>query len=53
VHGHTLTEDGVPELRPNRLNLDTGACFGGPLTAAVFDDSAASPLTFIRAAHRH
>jgi serine/threonine protein phosphatase 1 len=47
VHGHTPTETGRPELRPNRLNLDTGACFGGPLTAAVFDQSAAQPLAFI------
>jgi len=47
VHGHTPTEDGVPELRRNRLNLDTGACFGGPLTAAVFDQGTAGPLAFI------
>jgi serine/threonine protein phosphatase 1 len=47
VHGHTPSEDGAPELRPNRLNLDTGACYGGPLTAAVFDESAAEPLAFI------
>jgi serine/threonine protein phosphatase 1 len=53
VHGHTPIKNRVPKLRPNRLNLDTGACFGGPLTAAVFDESAASPLAFIRAPHRH
>jgi serine/threonine protein phosphatase 1 len=47
VHGHTPTEEGVPELRPNRLNLDTGACYGGPLTAAVFEEGAAGPLAFI------
>jgi len=45
VHGHTPTE--VPELLPNRLNLDTGACFGGPLTAAVFDPRTTGPLAFI------
>jgi serine/threonine protein phosphatase 1 len=47
VHGHTPLETGRPELRPNRLNLDTAACFGGPLTAAVFDDSRIGPLAFL------
>jgi serine/threonine protein phosphatase 1 len=35
VHGHTPTEDFEPELQPRRINVDTGACFGGPLTAVV------------------
>ncbi|MFX6357501.1 hypothetical protein ABTF91_20165, partial [Acinetobacter baumannii] len=35
VHGHTPTGSGLPDLRPNRLNLDTGACFGRALTAAL------------------
>jgi serine/threonine protein phosphatase 1 len=39
VHGHTPLPAGVPDLRGNRLNLDTGAVYGGPLTAAVFDDT--------------
>jgi diadenosine tetraphosphatase ApaH/serine/threonine PP2A family protein phosphatase len=47
VHGHTPVESPVPELRANRLDLDTGACFGGPLSAAVFDEGAAGPLAFI------
>ena len=47
VHGHTPLATGVPDLRRNRLNLDTAACFGGPLTAAVFDDKEAGPLAFI------
>jgi serine/threonine protein phosphatase 1 len=47
VHGHTPLETGLPEHLPNRLNLDTGAVFGGPLTAAVFDDSAVGPIAFI------
>jgi len=47
VHGHTPLETGLPDLRPNRLNLDTGAYFGGPLTAAVFCDDVAEPLAFI------
>jgi len=47
VHGHTPVETGSPDLQPNRLNLDTGAYFGGPLTAAVFCDDLAEPLAFI------
>ena len=49
VHGHTPSMTGEPELRPNRLNLDTGAVFGGPLTAAVFDDTQIAPLAFLQA----
>lgn len=39
VHGHTPTEDFFPEQDgepARRINLDTGACFGGRLTAAKF-----------------
>ena len=35
VHGHTPTSDFKPHANPCRINVDTGACFGGPLTAAV------------------
>jgi serine/threonine protein phosphatase 1 len=31
VHGHTITE--APELRPNRIGIDTGAFFSDRLTA--------------------
>ncbi|MFT4027693.1 MAG: metallophosphoesterase family protein [Novosphingobium sp.] len=31
VHGHTITE--TPDLRPNRIGLDTGAYYSGKLTA--------------------
>jgi serine/threonine protein phosphatase 1 len=47
VHGHTPTASGRPDLRANRLNLDTGACFGGELTAAAFRDHAARPAFFV------
>jgi serine/threonine protein phosphatase 1 len=47
VHGHTPQESGRPDLRANRVNLDTGAVYGGPLTAAVFDDKAMRPRAFI------
>lgn len=35
VHGHTPTKDFAPHLNLRRINVDTGACFGGPLTAVV------------------
>jgi serine/threonine protein phosphatase 1 len=47
VHGHTPIDSDIPDLHRNRLNLDTGACFGGPLSAAVFDDSTVGPRAFI------
>ena len=47
VHGHTPVEIGKAEHLPNRLNLDTGAVFGGPLTAAVFDEDQVGPIAFI------
>ena len=47
VHGHTPTATGAPDARANRVNLDTGACFGRPLTAAAFSDDEVSPLFFV------
>jgi serine/threonine protein phosphatase 1 len=47
VHGHTPQETGRPDLRANRVNVDTGAVYGGPLTAAVFDEKAMRPRAFI------
>jgi serine/threonine protein phosphatase 1 len=44
---HTPTRNQKPDLRPNRVNIDTGACFGGPLTAAVFSDKERPALSFI------
>ena len=49
VHGHTPVRTRLPELRSNRLNLDTAAVFGGPLTAAVFDDAKTEPVTYLQA----
>jgi len=40
VHGHTPTDDFYPEDQSaggRRINIDTGAVFGGRLTAAVLD----------------
>ena len=35
VHGHTPNRQ--PEVRRNRINVDTGAVLGGPLTCVVLD----------------
>ncbi|MHA1159099.1 MAG: metallophosphoesterase family protein [Alphaproteobacteria bacterium] len=37
VHGHTATQ--APETRSNRINVDTGAVFGGPLSAVVLQSA--------------
>ncbi|MDB5589777.1 metallophosphoesterase family protein [Enterovirga sp.] len=52
VHGHTPVRSGSPDVRPTRVNIDTGACFGGPLTAAVFREGAPSPAGFLQARAR-
>ena len=49
VHGHTPTNRlkpplDMPDVRPNRCNVDTGAVYGGNLSAAIFDDTQAEPL---------
>lgn len=49
VHGHTPTLNGMPELQRNRLNIDTGAAYGGPLTAAVFRSDQTAPIEFLQA----
>jgi serine/threonine protein phosphatase 1 len=43
VHGHTAVT--VAEHHGNRVNIDTGAAYGGPLTAVVIEDGAVSVLT--------
>jgi serine/threonine protein phosphatase 1 len=37
VHGHSITDE--PEIRHNRIGLDTGAYASGKLTCAVFEDA--------------
>jgi serine/threonine protein phosphatase 1 len=48
VHGHTPVESGQPDVRANRLNVDTGAVYGGPLTAALFADGRTAPVSFVQ-----
>lgn len=43
VHGHTPVDE--PEQYHNRVNLDTGAGYGRPLTVAVFDGDEMFRLT--------
>jgi serine/threonine protein phosphatase 1 len=47
VHGHTPQHSGLPFRTPYRLNLDTAAVMGGPLTAAAFDDTQTLPIAFL------
>src|SRR4051812_2970830 len=47
VHGHTPTVTRAPDVQANRVNLDTGACFGGPLTAAAFGFAQSGPRFFV------
>jgi serine/threonine protein phosphatase 1 len=49
VHGHTPIASGVPELRANRLNIDTGAVYGRALTSAAFAAHKTAPVGFLSA----
>lgn len=49
VHGHTPLVHGKPDVQPHRTNIDTGAVFGGALTAAVFKQDQAKAAEFLQA----
>src|SRR4051794_12303214 len=46
-HGHTPLRTTRPDQRPFRTNLDTGAVFGGALTAGVFTDEQTNAVEFL------
>jgi serine/threonine protein phosphatase 1 len=47
IHGHTPVTIG-DEPRRFRTNIDTGAVYGGALTAAVIDSAVAAPVVFLQ-----
>jgi len=49
VYGHTRTYDGYPFVMPNKIGLDTGAAYGGPLTAALLTPGEPELATFVQA----
>jgi len=38
IHGHTPCKSGQPDIHPHRINIDTGAVYGGALTALVLPE---------------
>ena len=46
VHGHTPVRE--PDIRANRINIDTGAFATGRLTCMVFEGADISPLVDVR-----
>lgn len=47
VHGHTPDLSG-PDIKHNRTNLDTGSCFGGRLTAGIFQKGNPKPIACVQ-----
>lgn len=50
VHGHTITKFELPEVRSNRIAIDTGAFDSGRLTAAWFKPDGSSGFTMAEGA---
>ena len=38
VHGHSPMISGIPDIRSNRINIDTAAVYGGALTALLLPE---------------
>jgi serine/threonine protein phosphatase 1 len=48
VHGHTPVRDAMPEVLAHRTDLDTGAVYGGALTAGTFTNEQDQAVAFLR-----
>jgi serine/threonine protein phosphatase 1 len=48
IHGHTPTPDFAPHANPRRINVDTGAVYGGKLTCVVLEPGVA-PVRYLQA----
>jgi serine/threonine protein phosphatase 1 len=48
VHGHTTTYTDQPDIFKNRVNLDTGCCFGYKLSAARFEEDITHPTKILQ-----
>lgn len=49
VFGHTPQMSGRPLVHHNKIGIDTGAAYGGPLTAVRLDDSGSEEPRFVQA----
>jgi serine/threonine protein phosphatase 1 len=45
IHGHTITPNGEPEIRRNRVGIDTGSYFNGIITAMIIQGDQKSFLS--------
>lgn len=48
VFGHTPQKTGRPLFQPNKIGIDTGAAYGGPLTAVQLDDEGPQDPVFFQ-----
>ena len=49
VFGHTPSKNGLPRIEPNKIGIDTGAAYGGHLTAALLTLGHPEKVRFLHA----